>query len=1112
MAGTPALSSPRVMQVNLNHCAAAQDLLIANMAQWEVDLAVVAEPYYVPHGAVVSSCGLATILVPKGSTTPLQRLAAGEGWVAAEWGKLTVVSCYISPKPKKPAFERYLGALRTFVVQCKCPRILLLGDFNAKSTAWQCPEERMRGRLLRTWAEGLELRVQNTGSEPTCVRPQGTSIVDVTFCTPEVNVTGWRVMDEETLSDHRYIIFGLGGLSSTPRPRPRQDSSPKWALRRLDRVALKAAVAAVTWNPDSTDPCADVGAEAAAFREVMTDISNACMPRAGTAPPGRRAVYWWTAEIEGLRNACLRARHQLPAPRRRQDDGGEEVSEETAATEMALREQYRTARADFSGAIAKGKYQAWTEFLGTLDSDPWGRPYRFVRKKLRPWAPPVTESLDPQFLGTVIDTLFPGSREEVDPCPQDQNGVWSEELGVSEEELGSAMTRLGLKDTAPGPDGIHGKVWCTAHKALGPRLRRLFDACLSRGEFPPQWRCARLVLLRKEGRPADQPSAYRPICLLDEVGKLFERVIVNRLVEHLSQRGPDLSEAQFGFREGRSTIDAIEHLRSLTEPVVKRGGVALAISFDIANAFNTLPWVRIREALRKHAVPPYLRRVLASYLRDRWVEYPGQDGKVGRREVFAGVPQGSVLGPTLWNIGYNTILRAVLPPCVRVVCYADDTLLVATVASWVDAHQRAEVGARLLVSRIRALGLRVDLRKTEALWFHAPRRRIPVPVTQIRLGSDLVRTGPKMKYLGLILDGTWDFRAHFDSMVPRIRGASWALGRLLPLRGGPKHGVRRLYSGVVRSMALYGAPVWARDLEASPHNRRTLLQMGRGIAQKIARTYRTTAAMTAHLLAGLPPFDLLAELYSGLYRKCKQIRQGVRKGDSAEKEEEVERARAQAWRSLSAKWQRRLVDFDHIEAVRAIRPHFDAWMGSCRRPTGYMAQMITGHGVFGDYLHRIKRESATTCRHCGAAPDSAAHTLQECPSWAEDRRVLRGALRCGALTLSRIVPAILESDEKWEAFSSFCETVMSQKEEKEKEAERLGVLGHGPRRKRRRGRLGVAPLSDPSGSDSSEDDWAPAARGAAQAGVGLSTPAGGVASRRPPRGPPTLLRGHLDPG
>ncbi|XP_029177062.1 uncharacterized protein LOC114945136 [Nylanderia fulva] len=363
------------MQANLNHCAAAQDLLVASAARWGVDLVVIAEPYSIPPSAVSSRCGSAVILAPSRLPgTSFERLAAGEGWAAARWGELTVVSCYISPGHKRPVFERILGAIRSFVAQCRTPKILVLGDFNSKSVDWGCPEDSVRGRILRTWVEGSGLRVLNRGSEPTCVRAQGTSIVDVTFATPDVaaTVSGWRVMDEETLSDHRYIAFDLRPPSSRVPPRhTHPSSSPRWALKRLDRDALRAAIAAAVWDPDADqDSCPDTESEAAALRDVATNISDACMPRTGAAPPNRRSVYWWSTEIEDLRNACLRARHRY-AELRRPFQGGVAVGAGMSAeTEMALRAEYRDAREALSGAIGKAKFRAWEEFILTLDQDP----------------------------------------------------------------------------------------------------------------------------------------------------------------------------------------------------------------------------------------------------------------------------------------------------------------------------------------------------------------------------------------------------------------------------------------------------------------------------------------------------------------------------------------------------------------------------------------------------------------------------------------------------------------------------------------------------------------------------------------------------------------------
>lgn len=220
---------------------------------------------------------------------------------------------------------------------------------------------------------------------------------------------------------------------------------------------------------------------------------------------------------------------------------------------------------------------------------------------------------------------------------------------VSKEELGAAVLRLRSKKTAPGPDGIPGRVVVIALKELSEHVRALFTECLIQGRFPQIWKEGKLVLLRKDGRPPEQPSAYRPIVLLNEASKLFERVLAARLVECMN---PELHESQFGFCQGRSTIGAIAWVKSLAEAAVSQGGVLWVVSLDIRNAFNTLPWETIKMALKFHNVPIYLQRVLEDYFEGRVVKVPTENGW-GKRAMSCGVPQGSVLGPLLWNIGYD---------------------------------------------------------------------------------------------------------------------------------------------------------------------------------------------------------------------------------------------------------------------------------------------------------------------------------------------------------------------------------------------------------------------------------------------------------------------------
>ena len=92
-------------------------------------------------------------------------------------------------------------------------------------------------------------------------------------------------------------------------------------------------------------------------------------------------------------------------------------------------------------------------------------------------------------------------------------------------------------------------------------------------------------------------------------------------------------------------MDAILHIRTQSKQTITQGGIALAVSIDIVNAFNSVPLTAIKNALVYHQFPLYLQAIVGDYLCSRFIKYLTQDGCRVQREVYCGVPQGSVLGP-----------------------------------------------------------------------------------------------------------------------------------------------------------------------------------------------------------------------------------------------------------------------------------------------------------------------------------------------------------------------------------------------------------------------------------------------------------------------------------
>ena len=116
-------------------------------------------------------------------------------------------------------------------------------------------------------------------------------------------------------------------------------------------------------------------------------------------------------------------------------------------------------------------------------------------------------------------------------------------------------------------------------------------------------------------KPLEDASSYRPICLLDTMGQLLEKMILQGLQGHMvGENG--FSENQFGFRKGRSIVDAIQAVVA-GRGTSKRKGFCVLISIDLCNAFNTARWNICIEAMVRKRVPCYLLRMIDDCLSDR---------------------------------------------------------------------------------------------------------------------------------------------------------------------------------------------------------------------------------------------------------------------------------------------------------------------------------------------------------------------------------------------------------------------------------------------------------------------------------------------------------------
>ena len=358
-----AAGEDRIIQTNANHSSGAQDLLLQTMAELDIGLAVVAEPYRVPpNNAVGDTTGKVMVLRAGSPNSPdIYEIERGNGFAAVAWGNLAVVGIYASPNASVTVLQELLDRVRSCRGRLGNREVLILGDFNAKATAWGSPRTDPRGAAVTEWAAELDLLLLNVRSTSTCVRWQGESIVDLSWASRSAarRLITWRVASElVTLSDHRHITITLRVGNTVP---PRNDIGPpevdgndageqrgdtsrgRWVVSKMDRVRLEMAAQAVAWlDPRGTDT-PDAQSQADRLRDQMTNICNEAMPRA--KPTARKTVYWWTPDLEAKRRECIRAEHRLPCRRRYGGVDGEEEKRLKAARKTAVK-ALRTAIAE----------------------------------------------------------------------------------------------------------------------------------------------------------------------------------------------------------------------------------------------------------------------------------------------------------------------------------------------------------------------------------------------------------------------------------------------------------------------------------------------------------------------------------------------------------------------------------------------------------------------------------------------------------------------------------------------------------------------------------------------------------------------------------------------
>jgi len=366
-----------------------------------------------------------------------------------------------------------------------------------------------------------------------------------------------------------------------------------------------------------------------------------------------------------------------------------------------------------------------------------------------------------------------------------------------------------------------------------------------------------------------------------------------------------------------------------------------------------------------------------------------------------------VLGPDLWNLLYDDLLKICHPAETELIAFADDVAIITTGQVPFLLEERLGEALRDVVSWMNDNNLELALQKTEAIVFTNKNTRNTM---SINFSPYTFSSSRCIKYLGVHFDPRLHFAQHAVLAAKRAAGACRCLTRILPDLRGAKQKTRRVLATVVTSRLLYGAPIWSTTITAKA--RSTMESAYRRVMLRVACCYRTTSYAAAAVVASMPPLAFLAEERRSIY-------------NGAEKEATRETLLTkwqQSWESSEkGRWTYRL--------IKNVKPWFNRKHGEVSFP---LCQVLTNHGCFNEYLQKYVKRDTNDCALCGARPDSAEHAVFSCDAWHHLRREACVYLGVDEIIPDNITDIMLTSKKSWSRIEELCTKVMMCREDIER--------------------------------------------------------------------------------
>lgn len=369
------------------------------------------------------------------------------------------------------------------------------------------------------------------------------------------------------------------------------------------------------------------------------------------------------------------------------------------------------------------------------------------------------------------------------------------------DEIINIITNLNRR-SAVGYDEISTNFCMFFKHNLSISLTNLINSSLANGIFPDALKIGKVSPILKSGNKFDCNN-YRPITVLTIFSKVFETVIYLRLNNHL-HKNRIISANQYGFCSNSSTLAAVSHLINNVKSFLDQRLYTSCLFIDFTKAFDSVNHEILIKKIELLGITGNFLRLIKSYLKDR-NQFVNIDGSTSESlKVKFGVPQGSQLGPLLFNIFINDVESIGLTG--KLTIYADDIALTYGEKSLTELNFKMQNDIDKLLRWTTNNKLKMNELKTKWMIFTTKNKNINLHNFEIIIDKHKLERVKEIKYLGLWIDDMLTWSNHISTVRDRIRKINFILYQLR--KSLPSNIKQTIFHTHILSKVRYLLPIW----------------------------------------------------------------------------------------------------------------------------------------------------------------------------------------------------------------------------------------------------------------------------------------------------------------